>query len=224
MKTHFYCILVLLAIPFCYSSCNKNEDTIPKKEIEKDSLSKEHFIIAGDINIDSFHVNNIDDIIVIKGDRIGTDSVYEFNDVLEIDLNQDGANDFELIYHMYYNQPFCEESNDPNTIVCCMPNAWATASVRGFTNISFASGILEGELCPIRLELGDTIDENLRWESYERNKIFSMAGINIPWNEIDDFGFMALRLINQEDTLYGWIELESCYTEDIKVGKYVIEK
>ncbi|MBD3195857.1 MAG: hypothetical protein GF317_12420 [Candidatus Lokiarchaeota archaeon] len=211
--------LLILFTLFLFCSCNK-DSCEECNEIEHDTVCSDFILTAGESVHDSINYLEYNPIIKIKGRRFGTDSNYYYQDSIKIDLNNDGNDDLHFKYYQKFVQPSC----DCEGIDCCMPWGESLCTVEILSNLELACTDYYG-LNPDRLQYGDTIDSRLTWINDNTKHLFDAWGMTeSPW-DIDYYNsYMGYRLIEQTDTLYGWIRMNTDYADRIEIYDFVIEK
>jgi len=203
-------LLPFLFISIILLACNQEQ--------EDNSVCKNSLLIAGEFDPGCFMHHEFDPPIKILGERVGTDNDFIYNDSVRIDLNFDGADDLQFRYYFEFFQPSC----DCEGIDCCMPSGMAFCNVEKLVNIEIASTEFYG-IRPDRLEYGDTIDNQLLWIK-EGTEYFASAGMGGLWSDKMEAGLMGFRLIQDTDTLYGWIRLNTFSCTKIEISDFVIQK
>ena len=92
------------------------------------------------------------------------------------------------------------------------------------SNIELACTNFSNNLQPDRLVYGDSIDARLDWQKADMGLIFSRAGMDNKWYENKYNSFNGFRIIEECDTLYGWIRLNTFTSNRIEIHDCVIEK
>ena len=210
-------ILLLLLIVFAVS-CKED----PPIEIEdNDSIQADFILVAGQIFHDSIRYFEFSPQIVIKGQRYGTDSNYYYNDSLEMDLNLDGINDLKFRYLEEFHQPSCSCEE----IDCCMPSGQMRSTIKRLSDIEIA--VIQDDIyqviIPARFAVGDTIKNHTIWDYSSYERLITAWGLNSPW-DIDYFNsFIGYRFLEDSDTIYGWIRMNTANSTHIEIYDYVIE-
>lgn len=208
-----------LLIPFTiilFYSCDKDSC-----EVCKETVVYSNFVLtAGEAVHDSIEYLEFNPIKRVKGCRYGTDSNYYYQDSLQIDLDNDGNYDLHFRFYQEFVQPSC----DCEGIDCCMPWGESLCTVEILSNLELACTDYYG-LNPDRLQFGDTIDARLTWINDNTKLLFDAWGMSeSPWN-IDYYNsYMGYRFIEQTDTLYGWIRMNTNYADIIEIYDFVIQK
>jgi len=212
-------LLIFISLILFYS-CGK-DSCEECKEIESETSTCPNFILtAGESVHDSIIYIEYNPFIKIKGRKYGTDSDYYYKDSFEIDLNNDEIDDLLFRFYQKFVQPSCECEG----IDCCTPWGESLCTVEILSNVELACTDYYG-LNPDRLQFGDTIDSRLTWINDNKKHLFDAGGMSeSPW-DIDYYNsYMGYRFIEQNDTLYGWIRINTHYADIIEIYDYVIEK
>lgn len=226
----YFVIILPIVILFLISSCVKNcpfdkedcpgceTDTINERDTTIDEINSKFEVIAGDIISNSTTYFEFDPYITLKGRRIGVDSNYVYSDSIWLDLNNDNINDIYYEYFRSHFQPSC----DCDEIDCCMPVDDAACFVKTNSNVEIAAE--NSNKLPKTFFVGDTIDKRYNWVRIPDKYNFSLVGMRDKWDTDHYNNFMGIRLIQERDTLYCWIRLNTHYTNKIEIYDYVIEK
>jgi hypothetical protein len=215
MKPYVQLVLLLILA----SGCKDDETSITVND--SDTTLTNFVLVAGQTIHDSILYRAYNPSIIIKGQRVGTDSNYYYHDSLDVDLDSDGINDINFRYIEEFYQPSC----NCDEIDCCMPSGYMISSIKRLSNIELA--VIHDELYDMtlldRLEFGDTIKNHTLWDNSSLRRIITAWGLETPWN-IDYFNsFIGIRFITNRDTLYGWIRMNTYNSNKIEIFDYALE-
>lgn len=200
------------------------------EEIHQDSEpieGKSGFILhAGDTASDAVSYYKFDPSLIIRGNRNGNENKYFYLDSIQLDLNNNGQHDLYFEFYMYYEEQECDTSfaND-SVVIDCFPEADAFCSIKTFDNIEVALeqtdylGIL-----PKKFAMGDIIDSKQNWLALSSKHRVSYPASRVNWDTDEYNNYMGFRIITSNDTVYGWIRLNTHYSSLIEIYDYVIEK
>jgi hypothetical protein len=208
-------LLLFVSFVGCENGASEN---IPN---ENEKLQPDFTLIAGDVLSDSINYFEFLPYIKVKGRRIGVDTNYTYNDSVSIDLDNDNRPDLHYKYYMRYLESCC---NNPGTIDCCMPSVSIECQLKTELNVEIATKIFYNNRIPVVFHVGDTIDCKSDWHSYNVFTPFSFAGMGELWDSNRHNNYMGIRIIENNDTLYGWIRLNTLKSTSIELYDYVLEK
>lgn len=217
-------IIGILLFVLLFASC---EDQLQEQEQEPDPIKPgpRFTLIAGNSTSDSINYHKFNPLIRVKGKRYGVDTNYYFHDSLQLDLNKDNILDLHFEYYKYLIEHPCDDSNNNDTIVvCCFPDAAAFCRIRSAENVDVSMEQFGNTLYPKVLRPGETIDSRNSWSEIGKTMDFSMASTGLPWDDNLYESYLGFRIRISNDTTFGWIRLNTNYTNYIDIHSYAIEK
>ena len=203
--------------PVCENDSINQNDSISHNDSTTNGVVSRFKLIVGDGFSDSVNYYEFDPYLSIRGRRTGVDTNYFYSDSVWFDLNKDSINDLYFAFYRSHFQPSC----DCEEIDCCMPVDNASCWIKTSSKTEIAVGQYN---MPIVLSMGDTLDNRYKWINYETKYGFSIAGMMKDWDTDQYNGYMGVRLITTNDTLFCWIRLNTHYSSKIDIYNYAIEK
>ena len=199
-----------------------------EEEIQNPDLIEpghEFILQAGDALSDSVIYYEFDPYITVRGSRTGVDTNFYYLDSVQLDLNEDGNFDLFFEYYMYYIDYYCDtsEAND-SVAVDCFPDADAFCRIKTSGNVEIALEKTDFGLMPKKFDMGDSIDSRLNWSGLKDKTRFSYPTSLDNWDSDEYTKYMGFRLFENSDTLYGWLRLNTYYSNYIEIYDYAIEK
>lgn len=196
-KTHVILIATLCQL-VVFSSCKKNketnEGTIP-------------VVVCGDTKGVNIYTRNT--LMVLKKDSLS--------------LNSNGSYDFKILFD--YCKTDCSTFQCPPNVICdCTETVERNDYlIKIGNNVEIA--VDSTNIFPLQLTLKDTVSNKLRWS---KNKELILIH-NVPTSrtgrwEYNKDGYIGIRICNQKDTLYGWVNLSLKSLDGAEIVRYGIQQ
>jgi len=170
---------------------------------EKDRINLSYgYIIAGDRTAVGIVYTDLTDTTIAAFDEMGSHDILQD---LIFDINRDGKNDFTLTVRSYGGQSYYRRFS----------------YIKCFNNCEI---IMSSEY-PKIIELNDTISNDLNFQFKDScilcYKYWTQGVIDSDdfWNDKTD-KYIGYRIMDNVDTLYGWIRLDIIYHATMTIKDY----
>jgi hypothetical protein len=198
-----------------------------EEEIQNPDLTEpgpEFILQAGDAISDSVIYHEFDPYITVRGSRTGVDTNFYYLDSVQLDLNEDGNYDLLFEYYMYYIEYYCDRSGANDSVaVDCFPDADAFCRIKTNESVEIALEQTYFGLMPKKFDVGDSIDSRHNWSELPNKTRFSYPTSLVNWDTDEYTKYMGFRVIEKNDTIYGWIRLNTYYSSRIEIFDFAIE-
>ncbi len=217
MKTFAPIVISIFLLTFSCEEEVQNPDLVEP--------GPEFILRAGEALSDPVDYHEFDPYITVRGSRTGVDTNFHYLDSVLLNLNEDSNFDLLFEYYMYYIEYYCDTSGANDSVaVDCFPDADAFCRVKTSGSVEIALEQTYFGLMPKKFDLGDSIDSRQNWSELVDKTRFSYPTSLVNWDTDEYTKFMGFRIFENNDTIYGWIRLNTFYSSRIEIYDYAIEK
>jgi hypothetical protein len=205
-------LLIILSILLIYLSCEKRDLSHDGSLVE---FTKENYLIIGDTTYCSYLFGNP----IMSIESTSNSRKYD-----SIDIDTNGTYDLTFYIHNYEND--CSDFYCDSGDIC---DCWETWSkYQAFKNTgTFQIAYDTDSLYPLCLLERDTLTDSRLWiikdinclQDYYFGTYYTHEG---HWID-EDFGFIGIRKIENNDTCYGWIYMEHTGSS-LRIEKIALQK